>query len=83
MTLSSVQWQVLSVDQLKTLITKLQTAQQQNTVVFALDTQNYTNLSLNFVEIERYIEEQKAILAMLKQILVERSSQTGTPPATK
>lgn len=80
MSLNSVQWQVLTVPQLQALITKLQTAQQQNTVLFALDTQNYTNLSLNFVEIERYIKEQKAILAMLQQILAERSGQPLSAP---
>ena len=74
-----VQWQVLTVSQLQALIVKLQSAQQQNTVIFALDTQNYNNLSLNFVEIQRYIQEQKAILALLKQIIAERA---GQPPQT-
>lgn len=81
LTLNDVQFTVLTVDQLKALLTKLEAAQQKNAVVFALDTQNYTNLQLNLVEIQRYIKEQKAILDMLKQILAERSGQPLPQPA--
>ncbi len=83
LTLNDVQFQVLTVDQLKTLLTKLQSAQNDGQVVFALDTQNYTNLQLNLVEIQRYIKEQKAIIDMVKQILVQRAGQTTTPDQSK
>jgi len=83
LTLNDVQFQVLTVDQLKALLTKLQSAQSSGQIVFALDTQNYTNLQLNLVEIQRYIKEQKAIIDMVKQILVQRAGQTVTPDQSK
>lgn len=71
MTFNSVQWQVLSADQLRDLAAKLQKSQTDH-VVFVLDASNYTNLSLNLAEIERYIKEQKAILDMLKTLIDQR-----------
>lgn len=80
LTLNNVQWQVMSVAQLQALIATLQKAQQQNQVVFVLDTQDYTNLQLNFVEIERYIKDQKAILTEAQQIFAQRAGQTVASP---
>ncbi len=78
MLLNAVKWQVLSVAQLKTLVATLEANKQQNAVVFVLDSQNYTNLQLNFVEIERYIKEENAIISMLKQVIAQRSGQTSS-----
>lgn len=72
MTLNSVEWQVLSVAQLRALADQLQKAQNAHVVVFVLDTTNYNNLSLNMAEIERYIKEQDAILDMLKTLIAQR-----------
>lgn len=71
MTFNSVNWQVLSADQLRDLATQLQKA-QDNHVVFVLDATNYNNLSLNLAEIERYIKEQNTILDMLKTVIAQR-----------
>jgi len=72
MTINDVHWQVMTAAQLKTLAVNLQKAQTDN-VVLVLDQQNYNNLSLNLVEIERYIKEQKAVLDMLKSVIAARS----------
>lgn len=72
MTFNSVEWQVLSVAQLRALADQLEKAQNAHVVVFVLDETNYNNLSLNMAEIERYIKEQNAILDMLKTLIAQR-----------
>jgi hypothetical protein len=74
LTLNSVQWQVMSLDQLKKLVALLQASPQHQQTFFSLDTDNYNNLTLNLIEIQRYIEEQKAVLTMLKNIIAARSA---------
>jgi hypothetical protein len=49
-------------------------------VLFVLDQQNYTNLMLNFVEVQRYLQEQKTILDMLKTIIAERAADSAAKP---
>lgn len=78
LTLSPVQWQVMSLSQLKKLVTDLQASDQQ-VVLFSLDTKNFNNLSLNLIEFERYINEQKAILLMLKKIVAARTAASAAP----
>jgi hypothetical protein len=73
MNLASVQWHVMGLPELKQYVAKLEQSQQKQVLLFSLDTTNYNNLSQNLVEIERYINEQKAILAMVKKILHDRS----------
>ena len=72
MALNPVQWQVMTAEQLQQLATQLQKAQNDH-VVFVLDAQNYNNLSLNLIEIERYIKEQKTILELLQSVIAERA----------
>jgi PBP1b-binding outer membrane lipoprotein LpoB len=72
MNLNSVQWQVLTLDQLK----KLAEDTNMKQPIFSLDVDNYNNLSLNLIEMQRYIEEQKAILTMLENIIAKRATQT-------
>ena len=69
MTMNPVEWQVLNAEQLRALANKMQKSQ----VAFLLDTRNYDNLSLNIIEIGRYIQEQKTILDMLKAVIAERA----------
>jgi hypothetical protein len=76
MNFNSVQWQVVGLAELKELVATLEKSQQKQVLLFALDATNYNNLTQNLVEIERYIKEQKAILAMLKKILDDRSAAT-------
>jgi hypothetical protein len=80
LTLNPVQWQVMTLAQLQKLVATLQ-ASPQPQIIFSLDTNNYNNLTLNLIEIQRYIEEQKAVLTMLKNIIAARSA--ATPGAVK
>ena len=75
LTLNPVQWQVMTVPQLKKLVADLDTAQNNQTILYSLNKQNYDNLSLNLIEIERYLNEQKAILNMLQTIINQRAAQ--------
>lgn len=47
---------------------------QNSILYFSLDSDNYTNLQLNFTEIQRYIGEQKVIINMLKKINSDRAA---------
>ena len=77
MSLYPVAWQVMSLPELQKFAAQLEKAQRTHVVVFVLDQQNYTNLMLNFVEVQRYLQEQKAVLDMLNKIIAERAS---SPP---
>lgn len=79
MSLNSVHWQVMGVRELRSLVTQLEKAQQHHIVLFVLDEQNYTNLMLNYVEIERFLREQQTILDMLKKIIADRSDRWDVP----
>lgn len=73
MTLNSVHWQVMSLPELEALVKKLQVAKENKIVLFVLNADDYTNLASNFVEIERYLKEQQAIIDMLTTIINSRS----------
>ena len=66
MTLNPVDWQVMSVNELRQLLAN-------KAILFVLDSKNYNNLSLNLIEIERYIKEQRTIIALLDGIIAERA----------
>lgn len=70
MILNPMNWKVLTLDQLELIVKN-----KEHVLYFSLDTKNYTNLQLNFVEIQRYIKEQKAIIEMLKKINDDRANQ--------
>lgn len=78
LTLNPVQWQVLTVQQVKQLLAQMEASPKQPPILFSLDTKNYENLSLNLIEIERYISQQKAILTMLETIITDRSVSKAT-----
>lgn len=69
--MNQVQIKVMNLDDLKAAV-----ASGQTDPLFVLDSVNYQNLSLNLVEIKRYIDEQGAIIVMLSAIV------NPTPPLT-
>jgi hypothetical protein len=77
LTLNPVQWQVMTLEQLQKLVEQ----PPPKLLLFTLDTKNYNNLSLNLREIERYINEQKATLTMLKHINMDRAKLAPPMPA--
>jgi hypothetical protein len=80
--LQSVTWQALTLSELQKLVAALE-ERHQNTLLIALDTTNYNNLSVNLAELNRFIKEQKAIITMLKTIIAARAdapSEQGRRP---
>lgn len=73
LTLNRVEWRVLTDEQLRELLN------QRENVLFALDAEGYRAMSLNLIEIRRYIDEQRAVIAYLRRILDERAGITTTP----
>lgn len=62
---------VLNVEQMKKLVAEAEKSGQKITLV-ALTPQGYQTVSLNMIEIERYIREQKELIAFLTKTLEER-----------
>jgi hypothetical protein len=85
--LNPVPWTVYNRAGLDALVVKLKAQGDTSSVVFMLDANGLENLKLNFVELQRYLREQKAVIAMLIKIVdhqagVVDSSLTATPPAS-
>jgi hypothetical protein len=81
LTLNQVQWKVLNASDLKALLDGLK--DNKDIVLFALDASNYQNLNLNYVEIKRYISEEKTVILLLKNIADQQSGVvSSTQPTT-
>jgi len=75
-----VEWQVLENSRLQVMLDDAK-KQNKDVALFALNTQNYENLSLNMQELKRYIEElQQTVIYYKKE--TETSGAT-TPDTTK
>ena len=83
LTLNPVQWQVMTLAQLQKLVAAIKASPQHQQTLFSLDTENYNNLMLNLIEIQRYIKEQKAVLTMLKNIIAARSMPSPSGAVAK
>jgi hypothetical protein len=59
----SVQWTVLTQAQIQELAKQ----NNPNVVFFALDSDNFQNLSLNMAEIQRYLEQEKVVVLTYKK----------------
>ena len=77
MLLNPVAFKVMNAADLKAAAVGLQNTKS---VLLTLDPANYKNLSLNFVEIKRYIDELNAINKLLQSV-VETDQAPSTPPA--
>jgi hypothetical protein len=73
LTLNRIEWRVLTDEQLRELLN------QRENVLFALDAEGYRAMSLNLIEIRRYIDEQRAVINYLRRILDERAGITTAP----
>lgn len=76
LTLEPVNWQVVTIDQMKAMLTKLKSP----TILIVLDEQNFKALSLNLIDIQRYIKEQKAVVLMLTNIIQTRAGGVPVKP---
>jgi len=71
-------WKVYNADELEKLVEELKQNPDEEFVLIALTPKGYENLSTNIIELERYIKDQKEIIAFLKKTLDNRSEAVST-----
>lgn len=79
MTLNRITWKVYNVSDLKALVAKMEASGDKSTVLFSLDANGYNALSMNMIEIKRFIKDQSAVTQFLIGVLNEQQKQ-ATPP---
>jgi len=72
LTMEPVTWRVLTEAEIRTLVES-----REEVVLFALDPEGYRNMRLNLVEIRRFLDEQRAAIALLQRVLDERSEPSA------
>lgn len=77
-----VKWTVFNKERLEQLLRDPKT-KERDFVFFALDPQGYENLSLNFREAKRYIEQQKTIIIYYRNVTNEIQRQLNNPDPAK
>jgi flagellar basal body L-ring protein FlgH len=65
--LRPVQFQVYSGAELQTLAADIKAGRRNDVVIIGLTPKGYQNLSTNLAELERYIREQKQVIAYLRK----------------
>lgn len=73
-----VEWIVLTQDNFESKMKEM-AAKGQSFVVFALTPDGYQNLSLNIAELRRYIKQQNAVIATLKNYYEPANKPADTP----
>jgi hypothetical protein len=73
LSLGRVQWTALSPTQMRTQAEEAIRSGKAE-LVFLLDANGHETLTLNLIEMRRFIEEQQAVVAYLRRILDERSA---------
>lgn len=66
--LKPVQFQVYSGADLQALVDDIKAGRRKDVVIIGLTPKGYQNLSTNLVELERYIREQKQVIAYLRKV---------------
>lgn len=75
-TVNPVKWHVINKDNLDTFISTIRKEQgSDNPVFIAITTKDYENLSLNFADMKRYIQQQQSIIIYYRNL-------TSHPPET-
>jgi hypothetical protein len=69
------QWKVYNIADLQKLLVELQKHPKTDYAIFALTPDGYKAVSLNMLEMERYIKEQRQIIAYLTKTLEGRAPE--------
>jgi hypothetical protein len=80
LTLGRVQWTALSPTQMRAQAEEA-IRSGKTELVFLLDANGHETLTLNLIEMRRFIEEQQAVVAYLRRVLDERSA-SASPAST-
>lgn len=70
-----LQWKVYNQADLRKLLVELEKRPQSDYAIFVLTPNGYKALSLNVLEMERYIKEQREIIAYLTKTLEGRAPE--------
>lgn len=73
MVLHDVQWKVYNRAGLRQLLADLEQHPDKDFAIFVLTPKSYQALSLNMIEMERYMDEQGRIIVFLKKTLDQRA----------
>lgn len=73
-----IQWTVLTKDNVESKLQEM-ADKGESFVFFAVTPQGYQNLSLNIAELRRYIQQQNAVIATMKNYYEPEEKPTGTP----
>lgn len=65
--LQSVDWQVITPEQMEEYLRDLESGSAPPTAYYALTSQEYENLSINMAEIKRYIREVLGLVEYYRQ----------------
>lgn len=80
----AMNFRVINRDNLDQFLTELEKQQGSAQVVFiAITTKDYENLSLNFADLRRYIEQQRAVIAYYRQLTHTEGTNNATTPAQR
>lgn len=63
-----VQWQVLTVDDLRRILAEQEAQPDPNFVLYAMDNGNFQALNLNLVDIRQFVLEQQEALTFYKRV---------------
>jgi hypothetical protein len=77
MTLNDVTWYVVTEENFPEFIEKYQKENGEPWVFYAISVRSYESMALNMAEIQRYVEQQKAIIVYYEQA-VSKKEDDGT-----
>jgi hypothetical protein len=73
-----IQWHVVNKDNINSFLAMLRKEQSTNNPVFiAITTKDYENLSLNFADLKRYIEQQQSIIIYYRNLTSHSSTNSA------
>lgn len=76
--LADVKWRVLNIADMEAALAEAKKNGKEQLAFMALTPDGYRAMSGNLIEIRRYIEEQKAIIAFLQKTLDDRAVEQKT-----
>jgi len=78
MTLNDVTWYVVTEENFPEFIEKYKKENGEPWVFYAISVRSYESMALNMAEIQRYVEQQKAIIVYYEQAVSKKEDDNGT-----
>jgi hypothetical protein len=81
--LNAIPWTVYNRAGLEALVAKLKAQGDTGSVIFVLDADGMQNLKLNFVELQRYLSQQKTVIVLLSKVVNQQAGVVDLPASPK